>query len=303
MLFDRVHTRALAADGFVTLLERHLPGERSSTLVGAVLARTLSRVLPLRVPAPDVADVVRRVAGVCAAGLGAAGSGAAGSGTAGSGAAGSGAAGSGAAGSGAAAGSPDVALAFADGYARTATEPSVLLDWLDADAVAGVPLAPRLRWRAVVRLAALGAIDADRIEAERARRPGSDAELGAAEALAARPSEEAKAAAWRTASAPDVDNRTFSAVLAGVWSGVGSGPGSGSWSAERPDPVAPYVDAYLREAPAWAARGQGFAQVVGQARPTVPLTDDQLALLHDRLSGDLPTVLRRQWSDWADDLR
>jgi aminopeptidase N len=233
-----------------------------------------------------VADVVRRVAGVCAAG--------------------SGAAGSGAAGSGAAAGSPDVALAFADGYARTAIEPSVLLDWLDADAVAGVPLAPRLRWRAVVRLAALGAIDADHIEAERARRPGSDAELGAAEALAARPSEEAKAAAWRTASAPDVDNRTFSAVLAGVWSGVGSGvgsgPGPGSWSAERPDPVAPYVDAYLREAPAWAARGQGFAQVVGQARPTLPLTDGQLALLHDRLSGDLPTVLRRQWSDWADDL-
>jgi aminopeptidase N len=266
MLFDRVHTRALAAEEFLPLLERHLPGERSSTLIGAVLTRALGRVLPLRVPASGAGDVVRRLAGVCADGL-------------------------------AAAGSPDAALAFADGYARTAPEPGALLEWLDSGVVGeagGVPLPPRLRWRAVVRLAALGAIDADRIEAERARRPGSDAELGAAEALAARPGEEAKAAAWRAASAPDVDNRTFSALLAGVW--------SGPWSAERPDLVAPYIDAYLREAPAWAARGQGFAQVVGQARPTLPLTDGQLALLHDRLSGDLPTVLRRQWSDWADDL-
>jgi aminopeptidase N len=41
--------------------------------------------------------------------------------------------------------------------------------------------------------------------------------------------------------------------------------------------VAPYVERYLRDAPAWAARGQALA-------------------------GHLPTVLRRQWEDWRDDL-
>ena len=259
MLFDRVHTRHLTPTEFITLLERHLPAERSSTLVAAVLTRTLARVLPLRVPTSEAAGVVARVAGACAAGLGGASS-------------------------------PDLALAFADGYARTAPDAGLLLRWVESGLVGDLPLTPGLRWRTVRRLAGLGAVDADAVEAERVRRPGSDAELGAGAALAARPTPEAKAAAWAAASAPDVGNRTVTALLDGLW------------SAEQAELVAPYVDRYLREAPAWAARGHGFAQVVGQARPTLLLTDAQRALLHERLAGDLPTVLRRQWSDWADDL-
>jgi aminopeptidase N len=76
----------------------------------------------------------------------------------------------------------------------------------------------------------------------------------------------------------------------------------GLWSVEQPGLVAPYVERYLREAPAWAERGQGFAQVVGRVRPGLALTDAQVALLDDALAGDLPTVLRRQWEDWRDDL-
>jgi aminopeptidase N len=66
--------------------------------------------------------------------------------------------------------------------------------------------------------------------------------------------------------------------------------------------MAPYVVRYLREAPAWAARGQAFAQVVGRARPGIALTDAQVGLLEQALAGNLPTVLRRQWEDWRDDL-
>ena len=54
--------------------------------------------------------------------------------------------------------------------------------------------------------------------------------------------------------------------------------------------------------PRWAARGQAFAQAVGRARPALALTAAQVALLDDALAGELPTVLRRQWEDWRDDL-
>jgi aminopeptidase N len=128
------------------------------------------------------------------------------------------------------------------------------------------------------------------IEAERRRTPGLDAELGAAAALAARPSAAAKAEAWALASDPDIGNRLLTAVLDGLWSPT------------QADLVAPYVDRYLREAPDWCKRGQGFAHVVGRARPPLLLTDAQRSVLDEQLAGDLPTVLRRSWSDWRDDL-
>jgi aminopeptidase N len=100
----------------------------------------------------------------------------------------------------------------------------------------------------------------------------------------------AKEAAWSAAADPGVDNRIFVALMTGLW------------CPEQPELLAPYVERYLGEAPTWAARGQAFAQVVGQARPVLALTGAQVALLDDALAGDLPTVLRRQWEDWRDDL-
>jgi aminopeptidase N len=77
----------------------------------------------------------------------------------------------------------------------------------------------------------------------------------------------------------------------------------GLWSVEQADLLAPYVDRYLAEAPTWAARGQAFAQVVGQRFPALALTTEQVAALETALEGDLPAVLRRQWDDRLDDLR
>ncbi len=259
MLFDRVQTRALDPLAFVDLAERHLPGERSATLVAAVLNRTLGRVLPLRLPTSSAGHALESLASGCETGL-------------------------------LHATSPDLAEAFASGFAATTHEAATLAGWLEVDAVGGLPLTPALRWRVVRRLAELGAADAALIAAERRRAAGLDAELGAAAALAARPTAAAKAEAWTIVADPDVGNRVLAAVLGGLW------------SAEQAELVAPYVERYLREAPTWSARGSGFAQVVGQARPALLLTDAQRSLLHEQLAGELPTVLRRQWSDWSDDL-
>lgn len=259
MLFDRVHTRALGHEAYVDLVARHLPGERSPALVTAVLDRSLSRVLPLRIPTTAAASAVDTLAAACATGL-------------------------------LHATAPERALAFASGFAATSHDTGSLQGWLYAGTVGELSLTPALRWRTVRRLAELGAADADLVEAERRREPGVDAELGAAAALAARPTEEAKRAAWVDVSDPAVDNRRFTAVMAGLW------------SAEQADLLAPYVEGYLREAPRWARRGQAFAQVVGRSRPALMLTDAQRSLLERTLAGELPTVLRRQWEDWWDDL-
>jgi aminopeptidase N len=259
MLFDEVQRRTLDPLAFVDLAARHLPGERSATLVTAVLTRTLARVLPLRVPAPLATDALDTLAAACGAGL-------------------------------ADARTAELAQAFASGLAATSRDAALLGGWLEASAVGDLPLAPALRWRAVQRLAEIGAADEHVIERERLRDPGVQSELGAAGALAARPTAAAKDAAWAVASQPDVDNRRFGAILEGLW------------SPEQADLLAPYVDRYLHEAPGWAARGQAFAQAVGAARPALLLTDAQLASLDAALAGELPTVLRRKWEDWRDDL-
>ncbi len=259
MLFDEVQARAVPAAEFVDLVQQHLAGERSALLVTAVLARTLDRVLPLRMRPDGAAPAHDALASACETGL-------------------------------LHARTPALALAFASGFAATSREAATLAGWIEAGRIGDLPLAPTLRWRAVRRLAETGAADAAFIEAQRRREPGLEAELGAAAALAARPTAQAKDEAWDAAGDPRVDNRRFGALLGGLW------------SAEQTGLLAPYVDRYLREAPAWARRGQAFAQVVGRARPALALDADQVAALEQALRGDLPTVLRRQWEDWLDDL-
>lgn len=259
MLFDEAQTRALDAVAFVDLAARHLPGERSATLVSAVTDRALERVLPLRVPAGAAAAALDALASACGTGL-------------------------------LHAASPDLALAFAAGYAATGRDAETLTGWLETGTVGDLPLSPALRWRAIARLAETGAAEAPLIEEQRLLEPGVEAELGAAAALAARPSPEAKQEAWAAASDPAVDNRRFAALMGGLW------------SVEQADLLAPYVERYLREAPEWARRGQAFAQVVGRARPALALDAGQVAALDEALTGDLPTVLRRQWEDWRDDV-
>ncbi len=240
------------------LLAAHLPAEPSPTLITAALDRILNNVVRRTLSPADVPAALDLIAGACATYDG-----------------------------------PDDqrALALARGLVWSTRDTALLRRWLEADAIdRGVTLDPDLRWAAVHRLAELGAFDAAEIEAERLRDGTVEGELGAASALAARPSASAKAAAWAAmTSDPDISVTRFRALAAGLW------------SLSHRELAAPYLPAYLAAAPSLARRGSAFAAAVGRAFPTFPLTDGELDLVRDALRGDVPTVLRRFWLDELDD--
>ncbi|MEV4622283.1 aminopeptidase N [Asanoa sp. NPDC049573] len=237
------------------LLARHLPREPVPTLVSAALDRTLRL---LRGVPTDASAALATVAAACAVEA-----------------------------------EPDEqrAVALARGLAWSTSDTALLRGWLAADATGqGLALDPGLRWAAVRRLAELGGLDAGEIEAERLRDGTTSADLGAATALAARPTAEAKSAAWAAmTSEPDIPVSRFRAL------------GAGLWSLSQRDLVAPYVADYVATAPALARRGSAFAEAVGRAFPALPLTAAELDLVREALRGDVPAVLRRVWEDELDD--
>ncbi len=192
-----------------------------------------------------------------------------------------------------AASAPAVALAAVRGLASTSRDAALLRAWLADDrADTGIALDPRLRWDVLRRLAEIGDPAAPAlVEAERRRDPSIAGELGTARASAALPDPAAKASAWNAMFSGEPSNRLFAETAQGFW------------SAEQHDLLAPYVERYLAEAPALAARrGQSFSLVVGHAFPTIPLGADALSMLDRALLGDITTVLRRAWEDRRDDL-
>ncbi|MDP2773598.1 MAG: aminopeptidase N [Nocardioides sp.] len=260
--FDLVHTRLLDPADHLALVRRHLPRERHVASVAAVLGRTLDTVVPLRVAATDAAPAADLVAEACLEGI-------------------------------ATATDEQLLIELTRGLARTSRDTALLTGWLAAGRTErGVDLDPSLRWRVVGRLAEIGSFEADRIETERLRDGTIDGELGAARALAARPTVAAKDAAWAAATQDDqVSNRRYEALLHGLW------------SPEQADLLTPYVAAYWAASPGIAQRrGQAFSQVVHRAFPRVALSADQVADLEAALAGDLPSVLRRGWEDRLDDL-
>ncbi|SDT21827.1 aminopeptidase N [Actinoplanes derwentensis] len=240
------------------LLALQLPREPSPTLVSAALDRTLNHLVRRVLPPAETTAALEVIAAACTA-----------------------------------EDEPDEqrAVVLARGLARTTSDQGLLRRWLDADATdQGLALDPELRWAVVHRLAELGGLAAPQIEAERLR-DGTDAgDLGTATALAARPTAEAKAAAWAAMTeVPDVSVRRFRALAAGLWS-----PG-------QRDLVTPYIAAYVAVAPALARRGSAFAAALGRAFPALALTAGELALVRAALHDDVPVVLKRYWEDELDD--
>ncbi|MGA8847567.1 MAG: M1 family aminopeptidase, partial [Nocardioides sp.] len=260
-LFAEVDAGTLTAGQYLEIVAAQVPAETEPLIATAVLNRTYDRVLGLRVPAGQVPATLKVLSETCSRALGL---------------------------------TQDAELrqAFAEVLMATTTDSELLQGWLAAGTVTGGPtFDPAMRWRVVARLAALGAIDAPDIEAERTGDGTIDGELGAATALAGRPTLQAKTAAWAAATDPQVSNRRFTALMAGLW------------SLEQSALVAPFVADYLDQATEWATlRGQAFSQVVGRAFPAVPLAPDQVDLLRRALEGEVPTVLRRAWEDRLDDL-
>jgi aminopeptidase N len=225
-------------------------------MVTSLADATLGRMLSTRVPATLAASVHDRVAAACRAGLD----------------------------------SGADPIAFTQGLARASRDVDELGRWLVDDRTDhDVVLDPQLRWRVVQRLALLGALDATAIEEEHRRDGTADAVLGAATALAARPTAEAKQEAWAALGAEDLSNRQFTAITNGLWPAEQAGLG------------APYLPLYLEAGPRWARRGPAFSQVVAMGFPAFALDEAQLDLLREALAGDVPTVLRRYWQDVLDD--
>ena len=262
--FDMVRAGELAAEDFLGLVTRHLPRENMVAIVESVVAFCTDVLVPRFVPAGGATDAIAQVAAACETGL-------------------------------ASDPSPEVATSLTRGLAATTPDADLLERWLlNRETHTGLEVEPRLRWSAIRRLAALGALDAEAIRAERDSDGTVVGALGAAAAMAAIPEPEAKAAAWaQMFDDPDVSNRVFVAVTGGFW------------DAEQLDLVLPYVERYVADAPAVAAaRGQAFSQLVGHAFPRIPLDEADLALFDRALDGGtVPSVLRRGWQDALDDCR
>ncbi|WP_340536705.1 aminopeptidase N [Nocardioides sp. GXZ039] len=262
--FDGVRTHRIDPLTYLGVLTRHLPAETDPMIVTSVANRTVMYILPERVPSGAIGDAVDALAGAFADGL-------------------------------ARADTDELRLTFAEGLAATSRDADLLAGWLEADGVTGphgvLGWYAGLRWRVIARLAQLDAIDAEGVEAERRRDGTVDGELGAARALASRPTQEAKEEAWAAAVEPGVSNRRFGALTAGLW------------DVEQAELLAPFVERYLEQAPTLAERGQAFAQAVGQAFPQIPLTAAQLEAVAAATDGLTNTILRRDWEDALDDRR
>jgi aminopeptidase N len=157
-----------------------------------------------------------------------------------------------------------------------------------------VPIDTEMRWLIALRLAALGAFGDGDIEAELDRERTSVTVEHAARARAARPDRDAKAAAWAAIIHDDtLSNRLLFATARGFWQ-------------PRPaDLTASYVDQYIAEVPAMAARrtAQVAERLARLAFPAYSVDPGTLAAM-TRMRDDesLVPALRRALIDETDEL-
>ncbi len=149
----------------------------------------------------------------------------------------------------------DHQLALVRAFAAAALESDAdyLAGLLDGSTVLdGLAVDAELRWLLVQNLARLGAIGAAEIQAEAERDNTIKGQEAAAQARAAQPLAEAKAAAWTDAvDRDDIANQTQFNTIRGFW------------QAGQGDLLAPYVDRYLDAAGwVWDRKANDMAQAV-----------------------------------------
>ncbi|GAA2100104.1 aminopeptidase N [Kitasatospora saccharophila] len=264
---DLVRDAELDPAGYLGLMERHLPAETSDSIVETVLTfarlHVAGRYLPAARRAEGLAAVSRTARALLAGGGGD--------------------------------GIRLVALRAAVESSGGEDQLAELRGWLTGEGVPdGLTVGPELRWAGLTRLAALGEIDADRIAAEEAREPGSEAEFGAARALAARPGEAAKARAWDLLFTPDAtSNRILEATARGFWA-------SGD-----PDRQNAYALRFFERITEAADRSDTVTRLLGQVLfPVAQATPEVVAAAEAVLADPVLTpALRRNLADSTDDLR
>ncbi|MFG2499523.1 aminopeptidase N [Streptomyces sp. NPDC048441] len=190
---------------------------------------------------------------------------------------------------------PGLRLTAVRGFIDAATRPDPLQEWLTEGTVPGGPeLDPELRWRALTRLAVLGAADEAAIAAELVRDPSATGQEGAARCRAALPDPEAKHRAWEAMfTSDDLSNYLLTATAQGFW------------QPEQADLVREYIPRYYEDAVTVAARrGPAIADVAGRwAFPVFSVDAETLRLGEECLRDAAPIpALRRKLADQLDDL-
>jgi aminopeptidase N len=188
----------------------------------------------------------------------------------------------------------DVQLELVRAWARVADDVTLLDAWTRGETLPdGVRLDTDLRWRLVQRLAALGAVDTDRLDQEYERDRTSAAWLNRWSARGALADEDAKKTAWRAAVAGELSNHELEAV------------GRGFWQPGQDHLLAPYRDRYVESLPDVATRASA-AVLDDFGRLLFPRTlveqdtvDAAETLLH---RGDLTPPARRIVAECRDDV-
>jgi aminopeptidase N len=175
----------------------------------------------------------------------------------------------------------------------TATDPIELRGWLAATPD-GIDLDLDLRWRMLIRLAALGATDADELRTALDAEPTGESRVAHMQAAVSLPTAEAKALAWDVFTGRrDVPNYELEAAGLGMWRGG------------QEELTAPYVDRYFDELPDTVRVRSGWvlADATEFFFPVTSLSEttlDRARLLASDTALDLS--VRRRLGDAADDL-
>jgi aminopeptidase N len=266
---DMVRDGDLPPGEFVALVETHLPGEPVVSVVEAVLDFARQEIADRYVRPEGRAAVVAALAEVCRRILRATGGGA----------------------------DAGVRLAAVRGLIRsstTAEELAALREWLRSGRVPDGPeVDQELRWKALLRLSALGEADDPEIAAELEHDPSATGHQGAARCRAALPGRSAKERAWEALFTDGaLSNHLLTATAEGFWQPADPASADG------------FVERYFTEIPAAGPRGPMVATVLGQVLfPAHSATPGTVEAAEACLAGDLTPALRRALVDQLDDLR
>jgi aminopeptidase N len=195
-------------------------------------------------------------------------------------------------------GGPGVRLAATRTLIDSAVTPgdvAVLRGWYGDGAIPGAAeLDQELRWKVLLRLAVLGGVGAEDVDAELERDPSGTGQEGAARCRAALPDAGAKAAAWESMFHDDGLSNYLLAATA-----------QGFWHPEQEGLLGEFVPRFYADAVVVAARrGPAIADVIGRhAFPTSVVTEESLRLGRAALTDpDLTPALHRGLADRLDDL-
>ena len=175
-----------------------------------------------------------------------------------------------------------------------------LRGWLTADTVPGGPaLDADLRWRILLRLAVLDAVEPGEVAAELARDRSGAGPEGAARCASALPTLAAKNAAWEAMFGAGQDGDLPSTYLV-------TATAQGFWQPEQRELLAPFVTRYFPAVVQVSARRGAWvaAAVASSGFPFHDVDDATLRAAAQGLAGGAGTAtLQRQLADQLDEFR